>query len=98
MHGGAGQAGRCNICTADVVKDVPLPEFKLDLSTLSRLFAPVRPLRPARRAVTKVQVWARACGVFVFVLQCVCRSHDTRVLCVWLLCVSRHSRHAQHMS
>jgi len=42
--------------TDDVVKDAPLPEFKFDLSTLAAAFAPVRPLRPQRRIVKKIQV------------------------------------------
>lgn len=42
--------------TDDVVKDTPLPEFKFDLTTLAAAFAPVRPLRPQRRTVKKVQV------------------------------------------
>lgn len=52
---GGGRVGGC-FKTDDVVKDTPLPEFKLDLSTLAAAFAPVRPLRPQRRAVKKVQV------------------------------------------
>lgn len=44
--------------TDDVVKDTPLPEFKFDLSTLAAAFAPVRPLRPQRRTMKKVQVRA----------------------------------------
>jgi hypothetical protein len=42
--------------TDDVVRDIPLPEFKLDLSTLAAAFAPVRPLRPQRRVIKKLQV------------------------------------------
>lgn len=42
------------------MKDTPLPEFKLDLSTLAAAFAPVRPLRPQRKVVKKVQVRTRA--------------------------------------
>jgi hypothetical protein len=45
--------------TEDVVKDTPLPEFKLDLSTLAAAFAPVRPLRPQRKVVKKLQVCSR---------------------------------------
>ncbi|KAF6253850.1 hypothetical protein COO60DRAFT_1463007 [Scenedesmus sp. NREL 46B-D3] len=41
--------------TDDVVKDAPLPEFKLDLSSLAAALAPARPLRPQRRAVKKLQ-------------------------------------------
>lgn len=57
---GAGRAGG-RFKTDDVVKDTPLPEFKLDLSTLAGAFAPVRPLRPQRKAVKKVQVGPVAC-------------------------------------
>ena len=46
--------------TDDVVKDTPLPEFKFDLTTLAAAFAPVRPLRPQRRTVKKVQVRLQA--------------------------------------
>jgi hypothetical protein len=45
--------------TEEVVKDTPLPEFKLDLSTLAAAFAPVRPLRPQRKVVKKLQVCSR---------------------------------------
>lgn len=52
---GGGRVGG-HFKTDDVVKDTPLPEFKFDLTTLAAAFAPVRPLRPQRRTVKKVQV------------------------------------------
>jgi hypothetical protein len=58
---GAGRPGG-RFKTDDVVKDTPLPEFKLDLSTLAAAFAPVRPLRPQRKAVKKVQVRPVVCS------------------------------------
>lgn len=42
--------------TNDVVRDTPLPEFNINLASLLNLFQPVRPLRPARSGVKKVQV------------------------------------------
>eukprot|EP00879_Flechtneria_rotunda_P017698 GHRR01018550.1.p1 GENE.GHRR01018550.1~~GHRR01018550.1.p1 ORF type:complete len:809 (+),score=288.09 GHRR01018550.1:245-2428(+) len=41
--------------TQDVVKDSPLPEFRLDLSSLAAMFAPNRPLRPQKRTVKRLQ-------------------------------------------
>eukprot|EP00878_Enallax_costatus_P041472 GHUV01048262.1.p1 GENE.GHUV01048262.1~~GHUV01048262.1.p1 ORF type:complete len:320 (+),score=99.12 GHUV01048262.1:563-1522(+) len=52
---GSGRALGRKFKTDDVVKDAPLPEFKLDLSSLAAALAPVRPLRPQRRAVKKLQ-------------------------------------------
>lgn len=42
--------------TDDVVRDTPLPEFKINLASLARLLQPVRPLRPQKRAIKKIQV------------------------------------------
>lgn len=52
--GGAGP-GRGRFRTDDVVRDAPLPEFRLDLSTLAAAFAPVRPLRPKRKPAKRLQ-------------------------------------------
>lgn len=41
--------------TDDVVKDMPLPQFRLDLALLSALFKPRRPLRPQRKVIRQVQ-------------------------------------------
>lgn len=45
------QAGR-KYKTDDVVNDTPLPEFKVDFSTLQRLIAPRRPLKPTPKIVS----------------------------------------------
>lgn len=68
-----GGRGAQQFKTDDVVKDAPLPEFKLDLSTIAAAFAPVRPLRPQRRMVKKVQVgvcFDRCCGCIAWVSLC----------------------------
>ncbi|KAF6253870.1 hypothetical protein COO60DRAFT_1642856 [Scenedesmus sp. NREL 46B-D3] len=52
---GSGRGLGRHFKTDDVVKDAPLPEFKLDLSSLAAALAPARPLRPQRRAVKKLQ-------------------------------------------
>lgn len=39
-----------------MLQDAPLPEFKLDLSSLAAALAPARPLRPQRTAIKKLQV------------------------------------------
>eukprot|EP00775_Hariotina_reticulata_P004277 gene4277-4531_t len=55
--------------TNDVVKDAPLPEFKLDLSSLAALLAPVRPLRPQRRAIKRLQASVPRDTLLVVTLQ-----------------------------
>jgi hypothetical protein len=40
--------------TTSCVKETPLPDFRFDLSGLTALFQPVRPLRPPRLVVKKL--------------------------------------------
>lgn len=39
------------LCADDVLKETPLPEFKLDLATIVSILKPRRKLRPRRKQV-----------------------------------------------
>ncbi len=43
-------------CLQDVVKELPLPNFKVDLAFLGALLAPRHKLRPRRKAIKFLQV------------------------------------------
>jgi len=45
---------RRKFVTDDVVKDIPLPEFRIDFTTIARIFAERRPLKPKKRVSVKV--------------------------------------------
>jgi hypothetical protein len=51
----------------DVVKDTPLPEFKLNLDFLFHLLAPRRKLRPAKRPVKVLAAHPDRCEIAIYV-------------------------------
>lgn len=51
----------------DVIKDTPLPEFKLNLDFLFHLLAPRRKLRPAKRPVKVLAAHPDRCEIAVYV-------------------------------